>query len=252
MAKSKSEIKALFETGDKPTESNFGEFIDSTLFIPENVSAGNPLVGIVKVSGEGQVSGIPSGTFGELLLAAETTASGASFFGIPKFSTFGKTWVSADTTALAQVLLGGGLAGIAMYEAATTSETINQLSLSQNLKGAPANTVGVQLLGAETTADAVDILDIAAIVSGATGVVTHSTFGVAIASASNTAAGQLVLGAGAAGVQLFESIVTASALTQLALGAPGVVGLALLQTTTKDAALAEINGVGLGIVLALG
>ena len=149
-------------------------------------------------------------------------------------------------------LAASGLAGIAMYEAATTSETINQLSLSQNLKGAPANTVGVQLLGAETTADAVDILDIAAIVSGATGVVTHSTFGVAIASASNTAAGQLVLGAGAAGVQLFESIVTASALTQLALGAPGVVGLALLQTTTKDAALAEINGVGLGIVLALG
>lgn len=151
MTKTKSEIKAFYETGDKPTESNFGEFIDSTIFLPEDASAGNPLVGVVKVSGDDS-TGIPTGTLGEIILTAEATASAQGHLG--------------------------------------------------------ARAVGVQLFEAETTASAVSQLDIAALVSGG---ITHSPFGIAMASAASTAAGQLVMGAGAVGVTLFTAITSASA-----------------------------------------
>jgi hypothetical protein len=284
MAKTHDELKAFFETGDKPTEAEFADFIDSCLLIPENVSAGNPFDGIIKVSisANVQTSAIPAGEFGKNVLAAETTASGSSFFGIATHSTFGKALASAANTAAGQAVIGGDIVGIQLWGTNTTAEALGVLDLDTDLQGAPVAAFGKAFLNTATTAAAQKLLDVTTLTSAG---VFHSGFGAAFASAASTAAGQTVLGGGTFGVQMYEATTTASAVGHLALAAGvthstfgvaiasaattaagqlvmggGTAGIAIFKAANTaavvnqlgDGALGNIGGVGLGIVLALG
>lgn len=77
--RSKSAIKALFQTGDKPSQTDFGDFIDSYLdsdptlaAIGSAVQAGQ--IGIIRVTGTAGVSWQELGAFGIKLVSAATTA----------------------------------------------------------------------------------------------------------------------------------------------------------------------------------
>lgn len=128
---SKTYLKTKFETGDKPTQQDFTDFIDSAVFF-----------------GSAQTS---AGTFGLQMLATETTAQANDLLGInlPAFSTFGKAVASAATTAAGQNVLGIGTVGRQVFEAGTTA-------VAQDALG--GGTVGKQLFEAATTAAAQAII----------------------------------------------------------------------------------------------
>lgn len=74
---SKTTVKSYFETGDKPTQAQFADFIDSSVFIP---AAG--ATGFVEVESTASSTTRAAGTFGIVILAADTTASAQTSMGL--------------------------------------------------------------------------------------------------------------------------------------------------------------------------
>lgn len=91
---SRTSAKAYFETGDKPTQAQFGDFIDSALFYEDTSDFGRSLVSASSATSARSLLG--SGAVGNNLFTAITTASG-------------------------QTQLGGGLIGRQVFEAITTA-----------------------------------------------------------------------------------------------------------------------------------
>ncbi len=99
--RTKSEIAAFFESGDKPTQAQFADFIDSCVFIP---TAG--ATGIVEVESAASATMRSLGALGTILVGAGTTASAVGHLGVPNdFSTVGKALASAATTAAVRSIL---------------------------------------------------------------------------------------------------------------------------------------------------
>lgn len=112
--------KSYFETGDKPTQAQFGDLIDSTIF-QEDV-----------------------GSFGKILVSANTTASAQNLLGIPGINvpgSVGNIIFGATTTASAQQNMGGGTFGRNLFEAITTASGQNQIGSST---GATASTLALR------------------------------------------------------------------------------------------------------------
>jgi len=86
--------KTYFNTGDKPTESQFGDFIDSALFYED------------------------TSNFGRSLVSASTATSVRSLL---EAGTVGNNLFTAITTASAQQNIGGGIVGRQVFEAITTA-----------------------------------------------------------------------------------------------------------------------------------
>jgi len=89
--------KSYFETGDKPSQSQFGDLIDGAMF-NEDFSV-----------------------FGKAFVSAATTASAINMLGFSQPGTVGNILLSANTTASAQNQLGVGAVGRNVFEATTTA-----------------------------------------------------------------------------------------------------------------------------------
>lgn len=97
---SRTSAKAYFETGDKPTQSQFGDFIDSALFYED------------------------TSDFGRSLVSASSAISARSLLG---GGNVGSNLFTAITTASGQTQLGGGIVGRQIFEAITTASGRNAL-----------------------------------------------------------------------------------------------------------------------------
>ena len=104
----KTTAKTLFETGDRPSETDFSITLDSIVFQPS--SGGALELGLVEVVSTATSIGRAAGTVGIEILGAETTAS-------------------------AQGHLGGGTVGIQIFEAITSA------SAQQLIVATASNTV---------------------------------------------------------------------------------------------------------------
>lgn len=150
-ASSKSAIKAFFETGDKPTQSQFSDLIDSyvdTLSVCGNISslASAGGTGLVNVISSASASLVSSGVVGLQLLQTTTTAAAQNVLAV---GAVGRNLFQAATTAAAFNQLGPGAFGATMFTTATTAAATNALG---------GGTVGVQIFQTTTTAAAQNII----------------------------------------------------------------------------------------------
>lgn len=83
----KTSIKSFFETGDKPTQEEFEDLIDSyqdrSLALDQiivSAATGKSGLAFFQTTASGSIK--PLGAFGELLITTETTASGSNLLGI--------------------------------------------------------------------------------------------------------------------------------------------------------------------------
>lgn len=133
--------KSYFKTGDKPTQSQFGDFIDSSLFYEDTSDLGRQLVSASSATSARSLLG--AGTVGNNLFIATTTASGQNQLGIDNINkpgVVGNNVLSASTTASAQQNIGGGTVGRQIFEAITTASATNLL------QQATSSTIGVSYL----------------------------------------------------------------------------------------------------------
>ena len=117
--------KSYFETGDRPSQSQFGDLIDSTMrptlmAIASGAEGGN--TGLLEITGTAAIAYRSTGTVGNQMLSASGTAS-------------------------AQGHIGAGTVGRQLLESAATASATNALGLT-------IGTVGLQVLGAGGTASA--------------------------------------------------------------------------------------------------
>lgn len=79
--------KTYFETGDKPTQSQFIDLIDGAMFNEDFSTLGKAIVSAATTASAQNLLGIPGinppGTVGNILLAAITTASAQTQIGVP-------------------------------------------------------------------------------------------------------------------------------------------------------------------------
>lgn len=132
--------KSYFKTGDKPTQSQFGDFIDSSLFYEDTSDLGRQLVSASSATSARSLLG--AGTVGNNLFIATTTASGQNQLG---GGTAGKALFEANTTASAQQNIGGGTVGRQIFEAITTASATNLL------QQATSSVIGVSYLSSPIT-----------------------------------------------------------------------------------------------------
>lgn len=89
---SKASCQALFETGDRPTQQDFTDLIDSYQDINSNLTT---------------LSSASLGGFGLVMLATNTTAAAQNLLGVTAPGTVGAQLIAASTTAQALNVLGG-------------------------------------------------------------------------------------------------------------------------------------------------
>lgn len=78
-------VKSFFEAGDKPTQSNFVDFIDSTYndnLIVNIVSAASAATGLLEITSASGVSLVSKGSAGGAVLQTDTVASVRSTLGL--------------------------------------------------------------------------------------------------------------------------------------------------------------------------
>jgi hypothetical protein len=123
-AQNKTTIKSYFETGDRPTQGEFADLVDSYQDAAANL-------GVLS-------SAATPGTVGLQLLSCLTSASAASIVGVQTLTTgvVGLQILATGTTAAAQQAIGGGVVGRQIYECATTAAV-------QSIVGAIAATSAV-------------------------------------------------------------------------------------------------------------
>lgn len=140
----RTNAKTYFETGDKPTQAQFGDLIDSSLFYEDTSDFGRSLVSASAASSVRSLLGV--GTVGGIIFTTNTTASVQQNIG---GGVVGRTIFEAVTTASVISNLGGGTVGKTIFEAVTTA------SAQQNSGG---GTVGRNVFEAITTASAISQL----------------------------------------------------------------------------------------------
>lgn len=139
--KTKASIASKFETGDKPTESEFLDLIDT--FVP--ISTGGA-TGVMEVLSTASTTAINVGTVGVRVFNADTTASARAPLGLiaaASGGTVGQQLFDADTTASAQGHLGIEQIGTIIIESDTTASVQTQVG---------GGTVGIRVLESVTTA----------------------------------------------------------------------------------------------------
>lgn len=110
----KASVAAKFETGDRPTETDFGDLIDSVVFIP---AAG--AVGFVEIESTASGTTRPGGAVGFAVLAAAGTATAQDAMGLTS-GTVGLQILSAETTASASNIVSSGLRSVQVFTADDT------------------------------------------------------------------------------------------------------------------------------------
>lgn len=149
-------VKTFFEQGDKPTQSNFEDLIDTAVrpsLVAIATAAEADKVGVIAILGSTEATAYSHGTVGRQLLSSITTASASNHLGIATGGAIGSLLLAAIVTASAQGHLGGGAVGIALLESTGTASAQNKLG---------AGTVGKMLIEAITTASAANALNVGA------------------------------------------------------------------------------------------
>lgn len=138
-------VKTYFQTGDKPSQDQFENFIDSAIFYEDTSNFGRQLVSASSATSAKNLLGV--GTVGNNLFTAITTASAQNELG---GKTVGKILFETNTTASAQTQIGGGVVGRQIFEATTTASATNIIfqpatSTAQgvNYLSLPANSITV-------------------------------------------------------------------------------------------------------------
>ena len=152
----KASLATRFQTGDKPTQSDFQDLIDTVVAIPSGAS----FPAFISVESTVANSARPVGAVGAQIVAATATSQLTNMLDIPAsvaHTTFGRALVSAANTAAAQSILGitsAGSFGATLIGTGTTAA-------AQSLLGVvSAGVVGTNLIGAGTTAAAQRQLDL--------------------------------------------------------------------------------------------
>ena len=160
--KTKTAVAATFETGDKPTQAQFSDWIDSSVFIP---TAG--ATGLIEVESTASTTNRAIGAFGVKMVAAANTAAAQALVNQPAFSTVGKAIVSASSTAAAQSVLNisfdDAISGLIETPASATYVLDQYAAFSYNIEWFAAKTSGGN---AKITAK-IDSTNITGIVSAA-------------------------------------------------------------------------------------
>lgn len=125
----KASAKALFMTGDRPSQQDFADLIDSYQDAAANL---------------GTLTSAALGTVGLQILSCTTSASAASIVGVPTAGTVGAIIYATNTTAAAQDTLGVGTVGRQIFEAATTAQVQNIVGASITFSGALVTKSGNQ------------------------------------------------------------------------------------------------------------
>lgn len=154
--RSRSFLKARFQTGAHPNESDFGDLIDSpinwedvgvvvrSLVSAETTAQARNLFGITGVSGDvtmddvGDVSAT-SPVSGDVIIYVDASSE----WGRQPTGTFGRTHIAASSTSDYQNALGGGSAGILSVEAETSADF---------QKSAGIGDAGLKLVNTDATA----------------------------------------------------------------------------------------------------
>lgn len=131
-------LKTSFETGDKPTQSDFEDLFDTYVALPTSRATSDPLA-IVAVSGV-DTSLISIGTVGVRLVDSSTTSQALATLGLPS------------------VVASAGAFGLTFAPAATTAAAIAHLDLDDSLENLTFSGVGLALVTAANTAAALNIL----------------------------------------------------------------------------------------------
>lgn len=75
---SKSSVKSTFETGDKPTQAEFADFIDTSIrdsMVAIATAAEGGKTGVIEIQGSASVTALPAGATGRLLLETSAASS---------------------------------------------------------------------------------------------------------------------------------------------------------------------------------
>jgi hypothetical protein len=131
-AASKTTIKSYFETGDKPTQAQFGDFVDSCAFLAEG--SAQTFQGVVNFASAVTVSGQLTGHVGTLhgftlvapAVSAPTITGGGSWSGSPSLSGTPTAPTAAKNTISSQI--------------ATTGFVLNQAASAATMEAAVAIT----------------------------------------------------------------------------------------------------------------
>jgi flagellar hook-associated protein FlgK len=127
---SKTTVKSYFETGDKPTQAEFEDFIDTSIRDPLVAIASGAeggKVGIVEILGTAESTSLAVGTFGRSFIQASAATTARALLSA---GTVGDVLFLAETTASAQGHLGAGAVGIEVLEAITTASAQGHLALT--------------------------------------------------------------------------------------------------------------------------
>ena len=111
----KATVKTFFEQGDRPTQAQFADLIDSYQDANSNLNI---------------LASASIGAFGTSMLATATTAQAQSILNVPTPGTVGAQIFATNTTAQAQDALGAGSVGIYIFQTQTTAQA--QAVLSNN------------------------------------------------------------------------------------------------------------------------
>ena len=120
--RTKASLATFYQTGDKPTQAQFADLIDSIPVIPSAAS----FPSFISVESTAATSSRPVGAAGAQVVAATATSQITGMLDVPAsiaHTTFGIAIVSAANTAAAQSILGiisAGAVGSALAVAATT------------------------------------------------------------------------------------------------------------------------------------
>jgi hypothetical protein len=140
-------VKTYFQTGDKPSQDQFENFIDSAIFYEDTSNFGRQLVSASSATSARNLLGV--GTVGNNLFTAITTASAQNELG---GKTVGKILFETNTTASAQTQIGGGVVGRQIFEATTTASATNII-----LQPATSTAQGVNYLSNPTNLPSITI-----------------------------------------------------------------------------------------------
>ena len=92
----KTSIKSNFETGDKPTQTDFEELIDQSIpnwFEDQNIQVDGGTAGVYEVQSTASATARPVGAVGAQLLSVGTTASAAYNSESPSMTENARAWV---------------------------------------------------------------------------------------------------------------------------------------------------------------
>lgn len=146
-------LKTYFQTGDKPTQSQFTDLIDTAvrdILVAIATAAEGGSIGFVEIKGTTEVSVHASSDVGHEILTADTTASVAGLLA----GTFGQTFLQADSTASARSLLA-----VVAASAVTTLDGLADVSAPSPTSGASLQYLGGEWVAATAAvASAADVM----------------------------------------------------------------------------------------------